>query len=98
MKKFLFGLALLTVAGLSFANFSYAKDVYVKGYTRQDGTYVQPHYRSSPDIYVNNNWSTKGNINPYTGAKGTQPRRNEGYWGAGYNKSNTKHYQSKRGW
>jgi hypothetical protein len=24
-------------------------DTYVKGYTKQDGTYVAPHYRSSPN-------------------------------------------------
>ena len=49
-------------------------DVYVKGYTRSDGTYVAPHYRSSPDSSHNNNWSTRGNRNPYTGKRGTQPR------------------------
>lgn len=24
--------------------------VYVDGYTKKDGTYVQPHYRSTPNI------------------------------------------------
>lgn len=33
-----------------------AKDVYVKGYTRSDGTYVRPHVRSSPDSYKSNNY------------------------------------------
>ena len=45
-------------------------DVYVKGYYRKDGTYVPGHYRSSPDGNPWNNWSTKGNVNPYTGKKG----------------------------
>ena len=46
--------------------------VYVKGYTKSNGTYVEPHYRSSPDSTPLNNYSTKGNINPYTGKAGTQ--------------------------
>lgn len=46
-------------------------DVYVHGYTRSDGTYVAPYWRSSPDNSYNNNWSVKGNINPYTGKEGT---------------------------
>lgn len=47
-------------------------DEYVHGYARSDGTYVQPHYRSSPDGQQWNNYSTKGNVNPYTGQAGTQ--------------------------
>lgn len=51
---------------------SYGGDVFVNGYTRKDGTYVSPHYRSAPDGDFSNNWSTKGNINPYTGKEGTK--------------------------
>lgn len=43
----------------------------VKGYYRSNGTYVQGHYRSAPDHNSYNNWSTKGNYNPHTGAEGT---------------------------
>jgi hypothetical protein len=43
----------------------------VKGYYRKDGTYVAPHHRTSPDSSTSNNWSTKGNMNPYTGKEGT---------------------------
>lgn len=46
--------------------------VYVQGYTTKNGTYVAPHYRSSPDSSVLNNWSTRGNVNPYTGQVGTR--------------------------
>lgn len=49
-----------------------AGSVRVRGYFRKDGTYVQPHYRSSPDGNFYNNWSTQGNINPYTGKEGTR--------------------------
>lgn len=45
--------------------------VRVKGYTKKNGTYVQPHYRTNPNTRTYDNWSTKGNVNPYTGKKGT---------------------------
>ena len=46
-------------------------DVFVNGYTRSDGTYVAPHYRTSPNNTIRDNYSTKGNVNPYTGKNGT---------------------------
>ena len=54
-----------------FAEQIYAKDVYVSAYTRSDGTHVQAHYRSAPDGEFDNNWSTLGNVNPYTNEPGT---------------------------
>ena len=45
--------------------------VSVKGHYRSNGTYVQPHYRSSPNSTKADNWSTRGNVNPYTGRAGT---------------------------
>lgn len=49
-----------------------AQSVYVHSYTTKNGTYVAPHYRSAPDSSKLNNWSTKGNVNPYTGQMGTR--------------------------
>ncbi|MBI4035731.1 hypothetical protein HY383_02190 [Candidatus Daviesbacteria bacterium] len=43
----------------------------VKGYTKKNGTYVAPHYKTPPNKSKFDNFSTKGNINPYTGKKGT---------------------------
>ena len=54
------------ISGIAFA------DVSVRGYYRSNGTYVQPHYRSNPDGNFGNNWSTYGNVNPYTGKTGTK--------------------------
>ncbi|TMN21893.1 hypothetical protein [Lentibacillus cibarius] len=54
-------------------------DVYVDGYFRDDGTYVEPHYRSDPDGLFYNNFSTFGNINPYTGEIGTKRRPDSEY-------------------
>ncbi|EOI0504106.1 hypothetical protein ACMF3Y_001360 [Campylobacter coli] len=47
-------------------------DVYIKGHYRKNGTYVAPHYKSNPNGYKHDNWSTKGNRNPYAGEYGTQ--------------------------
>lgn len=47
-------------------------DQFVNGYYREDGTYVQPHYRTNANYTKYDNYSTRGNYNPYTGQKGTQ--------------------------
>lgn len=39
-------------------------------HTRADGTFSPGYYRSKRDGTVLNNWSTKGNINPFTGQPG----------------------------
>ncbi len=57
-------LACLSLGGTLLA------DVYVHGYYRSNGTYVQPYYRSDPNGTTLDNWSTKGNMNPYTGEPG----------------------------
>jgi len=67
-----FGLvAAFLLAVLCFASEAIAQ-VRVRGHSRKSGGYVQPHYRSRPDGNFFNNWSTKGNINPYTGAIATR--------------------------
>ena len=40
-----------------------------RGYMKKNGTYVMPHYKSKRDGTRLNNYSTKGNVNPYTGKK-----------------------------
>ncbi|PIQ80311.1 MAG: hypothetical protein COV79_01145 [Parcubacteria group bacterium CG11_big_fil_rev_8_21_14_0_20_41_14] len=44
--------------------------VRVRGYTRSSGSYVMPHYRTSPNSYKFDNWSSRGNYNPYSGRSG----------------------------
>lgn len=60
--------SLMCIIPLSFG------DVWVDGYTRRDGTQVNGHYRTEPDGYINNNWSTQGNVNPHTGKRGMVSR------------------------
>ena len=68
MKKVLLLIVFLFAAVTSYSQ------VYVSGYVKSNGTYVKPHYRTSPNHTRNDNYSTKGNINPYTGSYGTKPR------------------------
>lgn len=66
----------------------------VDGYVKQDGTYVAPHFRSAPDNSRSNNWTSQGNVNPYTGQTGTrdpyapQPTYRPNTYGSGVNNLN----------
>lgn len=72
MKKILATILLSAILGLGIFSFAEARSVKVKGYYKPStGTYVQPHYKTSPNKTKFDNWSTKGNINPNTGKKGT---------------------------
>jgi hypothetical protein len=66
----------MRILGLVFAlvmtlSMSASAQTHVSGYTRKDGTYVQPHWRSSPDRSPYSNYSYPGNTNPYTGRTAT---------------------------
>ena len=64
----------LVFALAAFATATFAQNsnhVYVNGYTKSDGTYVQGHYRTAPNSTINDNFSTYPNVNPYTGQQGT---------------------------
>ena len=83
MKRFL--LVAAVVAG-ALATPALAYDVYHRGYVTRNGIYVAPHIQTSPDRNIWNNYSTRPNINPYTGRQGTvdpyRPRLNP--YGYGY--------------
>lgn len=70
MRKTLLLGTMLAIA-TAFAAEAFA-DTYVRGHYRKDGTYVQPHYRSSPNGSYNDNWSVSPNVNPHTGRQGTR--------------------------
>lgn len=66
MKKLVFALAMIVcLSSVATAQ------VQVKPYFRSDGTYVQPHERTRPNNTLEDNYSTKGNVNPHTGRPGT---------------------------
>lgn len=62
----------IALAGTLFSFSALAKDTFVSGYTKKDGTYVMPHYRTAPNNTKSDNYSTYGNINPYTGKEGSK--------------------------
>lgn len=74
MRRAISAIVLSVVLFLSLATATFAA-VRVRGYYRSSGTYVQPYYRTSPDSYRSNNYSSRGNYNPYTGRYGTKS-----YW------------------
>ena len=61
---------LLTITACAMYALPALADQYVDGYQRSDGTYVQGHYRTDPNDTRLDNYSTRGNTNPYTGEPG----------------------------
>ena len=80
MKKLLLLFLLILSTHILFSQ------VRVSGYTRKNGTYVQPHMRSSPNSNPYDNYSFPGNTNPYTGK--TSTGNPDTYLNNYYNKSN----------
>lgn len=71
---------------------AYAGTNRVGAYTRKDGVYVAPHYKTSPDSRVTNNWSARGNVNPYTGRAGTVEPYNQRNNYTGHNPGSRSRY------
>jgi hypothetical protein len=57
---------------LLLASTAFAAPVRVHPTVTKQGVYRQPHVRTSQDSTQRNNYSTKGNYNPYTGKAGTK--------------------------
>ena len=51
---------------------SYGGSHSVSGYVRSNGTYVAPARATNPNGTKTDNWTTRGNVNPYTGKAGTK--------------------------
>ncbi len=67
-NKFNISLATLLLVSVTTAEASKS----VNGYHKKDGTYVAPHHRSDPNNTQRDNYSSKPNVNPYNGKKGTK--------------------------
>ena len=75
MKKISSLLICLSIFAISFSTFSQTVNPNhrtVKTYTKKSGTVVQKHEQTVPNKTKKDNYSTKGNINPNTGKKGTK--------------------------
>jgi len=55
--------------------------VHVSGHVTRAGTYVAPSYRTAPNRTKVDNWSSKPNVNPYTGKAGTKNPYATPAWG-----------------
>lgn len=44
----------------------------VRAHVTKKGVYVAPSRATNPNRQKSDNWSQKGNVNPYTGKKGTK--------------------------
>jgi len=85
---------------------------YQHGYVKKNGTYVKPHFKTNSNSTNRDNFSTRSNVNPFTGSVGTRARdySNRSYnYGSGrtiyagsrggqyyYNGSGSKVYVPKR--
>ncbi|PZM86328.1 hypothetical protein DLH72_01165 [Candidatus Gracilibacteria bacterium] len=89
MKKlFTLIVSIMILLGTSIEAFA---DTWVNGYYKKNGTYVQGHWRSDRNGSKYDNWSTKGNYNPYTGKAGTHKvdgYSNYNYYTPSYNSYN----------
>lgn len=60
-----------TLAVFSVLVFALLSYVPVRGYYKpSSGSYVAPSYRTSPNYTKFDNFSTRGNTNPFTGTRG----------------------------
>ena len=77
-KEFKVKKLMIVVLGMCVLSVS-ANAAYTRGYMKKNGTYVSGYHRTSADHTRINNYSTRGNINPYTGKKGYKPLTKYGY-------------------
>lgn len=71
LKKIIYVILILVLAFFVLIPSSVDAVTRVRGYYRKNGTYVAPYFRSDRNSTKFDNYSTKGNINPYTGKRGT---------------------------
>ena len=64
----------IAVAGLALlASAAHAQGTHTtRGYTTSNGTVVSPYVATNPNGTTSDNFSTRGNTNPYTGRPGTR--------------------------
>jgi hypothetical protein len=71
--KTLLALTLFTLAALP--SFAFGPRT-VHSYNKKNGTHVESYRRTSANRSQRDNYSSKGNVNPYTGKPGTKTPKN----------------------
>lgn len=78
MKKWILVAALAAISTVANAQYggygtgSNSRSHSVSGYTTNRGTYVAPSHATNPNNTTSDNYGTRPNVNPYTGAVGTR--------------------------
>jgi hypothetical protein len=67
VQKIIIAAALVSMGAPALAQ----NEHWVQPHMTRNGEYVQGHMQTNPDGNPYNNWSTRGNVNPYTGQPGT---------------------------
>jgi len=62
----------MALAGIVVADGGAEAATGVRGSVRSNGRYVMPHFRSNAGGGLSNNYSTRGNVNPFNGKAGTR--------------------------
>lgn len=77
MKKLILTAALTLAATAAHAQYlgSNPNTHRSSGYTTSTGTYVQPYVATNPNGTQRDNFSSSGNVNPYTGSVGHRTPR-----------------------
>ena len=79
MKQIILATALMLAATAAHAQYygtgSNPNSHTSSGYTTSSGTYVAPHTSTNPNSTQTDNYGTRGNVNPSTGAVGTRTPR-----------------------
>jgi hypothetical protein len=70
MRTLIFILAFTFTSILPYAQ----SQTWVNGYYKNDGTYVQGHYRQTPNKTNHDNWSTTQQRNPHTQDDGNRAK------------------------
>ena len=61
--------------GTGYGTGSNPNSHYVQPHVNSNGTYTSGHYQTNPNNTQYDNYGTRGNVNPYTGAVGTRSPR-----------------------
>jgi hypothetical protein len=73
MKAFLFGIAIVALPTVALAQYGTGSNLnshYVQPHMTSSGESVSGHYQTNPNSTTLDNYGTRGNVNPYTGAIG----------------------------
>ncbi len=68
-------LAVVAPASAQWGTGSNSNSHTIRPYTTQSGTYVGGSHATNPNSTQTDNYGTRGNVNPYTGAAGTRTPR-----------------------